>query len=343
MARVLSSSRILDDRGREVPTVRIRGTAIWDGRDSASDLPDELEEACAAAVEEFHASRHESLFSVWGALTAVLCLGFIFWLSPPKSLMELIAGVVIVLGIRLADEWFRRSRPRSRCPFDERLLATLLAASRCPSCGYDLSKSESDPEGLTACAECGAAWKLPPSSHLPTRRPGVPERNMSGMPSSVSYTDGRGRAVWLANQLATWPHARDAMPAAVREPIAARLNGRLATERLQALLAGLLIAGFAAFMCLMAFGGGSALFAIFGAIASAGALTVWWSAWRQRAPENPQAVAQVFLDAWVCPSCTHHIEEPIEEPDGCITCPTCNAAWRVRGSTAHSPGTVPDR
>ncbi|MBY0260721.1 MAG: hypothetical protein K2Q20_00155 [Phycisphaerales bacterium] len=46
---------------------------------------------------------------------------------------------------------------RGRVP---QIRAALLAERLCPSCAYDLAKSPRDPNGLTMCPECGAAWNV---------------------------------------------------------------------------------------------------------------------------------------------------------------------------------------
>lgn len=60
----------------------------------------------------------------------------------------------------------------------------MLAADRCPACGYDLAGSPVEPDACRVCPECGAAWILP--------------RDRS---ESVEVTVSTGRKrVWASNQ-----------------------------------------------------------------------------------------------------------------------------------------------
>lgn len=57
-----------------------------------------------------------------------------------------------------------------------------------------------------------------------------------------------------------------------------------------------------------------------------------WSAW-------PHWVRETHLDADRCPVCGYHLKGLLEDPDGCVGCPECNAAW----NTGEIKATVGDR
>lgn len=342
MAKVLSSSTLLDDRGREFPTVRISGTQVWDGRDVAAELPKELEAACTTLVEEIGASHRPSLFSFWGLAGLVLWIGIWIGLSTPLGVRDAITLTFIVVVGAVIWECFRRSD--SRLPYDERLLATLLAAGRCASCGYELEPVREESGECTCCPECGGAWRLPPRSELPLRMPGLSDSLLTEAEhptkDRVSYADGRGRAVWLVDpSLKAMPRAWLAVPVEKRARIEQRLRDRAGVERAGYFFGGLVCLVLGA----MHFFGTSwtpiarvAITLVFGLLGLGG----FWLALTSKRASDGQAIAQIFLNSWVCPSCSTLFENPQEEPDGCITCPTCRAAWRVKGAVAMSPGTV---
>lgn len=47
-------------------------------------------------------------------------------------------------------------------------------------------------------------------------------------------------------------------------------------------------------------------------------------AWR-----SPSHAIRAMTDAGLCPSCAYRIDGLGPEPDGCIVCPECGAAWKI--------------
>jgi len=39
-------------------------------------------------------------------------------------------------------------------------------------------------------------------------------------------------------------------------------------------------------------------------------------------------IAQLHLSRWRCASCAYSLVDLVPEPDGCVVCPECNAAWK---------------
>lgn len=48
------------------------------------------------------------------------------------------------------------------------------------------------------------------------------------------------------------------------------------------------------------------------------------AAWR-----SPRHARDAMLGHGLCPACVHGIDGIPPQPDGCVTCPECGAAWRV--------------
>jgi hypothetical protein len=340
MAKVLSSSKLLDDRGLEFPTVRISGTQVWDGRDVSAELPKELAEACVAAVKKFPPSQWPAWPSVALGACGAIC---VLWLTGSRTGQALLLPTVFPLT--LIAVMYARRRSSERRPYDERVLATLIAAEHCPSCGYSLGAVPPGRGGLKTCSECGASWLVPDVNSLPMRRPGVPDPIVpeSELPVAdrVSYPDGRGRAVWLTDPArGIVPSVWGQLSAIRQNRILQRSHARGKAERagwtigavcayvlagLQFMLALDPARSLAVFLGLM--------FAVIGTLAAVKAL-------RFRTARDGESIGRIFLAEWVCPSCCTQFTDLAEEPDGCITCPACRAAWRVKGAVAMSPGTV---
>lgn len=243
---------------------------------------------------------------------------------------------------------FLRRNSVERIPYDERVLATVLACSRCPSCGYSLRDTRESSDGATSCPECGSAWIIPDPATLPLRRPGVPDPFVSEtvlpVADRISSSDGRGRAVWVTDPrsgglMASWRE----LPEEVRTDLTRRFRLQARGARIGWVLLGLLML-FLAVRGLRNWGvPGSGYAAPVGVACAIFFVLAARMSIRRRVAVGGDIIAQLFLNRWACPSCVAVFKDPAAEPDGCINCPMCNAAWRVRGSTAHSPGTVPER
>lgn len=342
MAKVLKSSKVLDDKGREFPTVRIAGTQVWDGRDEVADLPEELAAACVAAVKQFQGACLPRWNSPWilGVLLALMCAGL--YLSNGQ-LHGLVGPLVFPVYMLAVWELVRRSKKRR--PFDERILATLIAAQRCASCGYSIVDSQPGSNGARTCSECGASWAVPDPSSLPLRRPGildpiVPEADLA-VADRLSSVDGRGRAVWIvdpANGIV--PLNWRQIPTNCQQRLAERTRIQGQIERVGYVLAAVAATAMGGLMLWVSTRPGRATSAIAGVAFLAVGVMLAAKAIRHRTARSGETVSQIFLHNWVCPSCAAPFTDPMEEPDGCITCPTCRAAWRVKGAVAKSPGTV---
>lgn len=160
---------IIDDRGQRVPLFRLgilrqfAPHAIRPG-------------TCGVAAKRTSVQRAETAIarinaraSVWGfswQRAAVMLLALLTVATTVLAMSRLVdtgtmpivlavplcwaAGAVLMQPLRWMLE--RLNAPRVR--------AALLAERLCASCAYDLANSPRDPDGLTPCPECGAAWRV---------------------------------------------------------------------------------------------------------------------------------------------------------------------------------------
>ncbi len=45
---------------------------------------------------------------------------------------------------------------------------------------------------------------------------------------------------------------------------------------------------------------------------------------------SPEHAKRALLRSGLCPSCAYKLDDITPEPDGCIICPECGGAWRLR-------------
>ena len=146
-----------DGRGRSVSVYRLDRYTL--GEDRSETLPRPVfERMKAGLLTQSQAGMRWTplvtflmgVYCAWNFLrstSAATWLGF-DWLQLGLALLFMWGAVV-----------FRFRIPKvSR----QTIAAAMLAERRCPSCAYDLSATDPDPDGLTTGPECGAAWKLSP-------------------------------------------------------------------------------------------------------------------------------------------------------------------------------------
>ena len=146
----VTEARVEDERGRGVPVVRAiaepprwpwkfperyllsEQAALWMKIDGAAGLG-VIAIAIAASIVVASVGMH-------GASTA--------------GIGVLVCSMAAYFVINQAHTW-RWTGPGRR--FAARAMA---ARGVCPSCGYDLAGVPQDLDGLTACPECGGAWRV---------------------------------------------------------------------------------------------------------------------------------------------------------------------------------------
>ncbi|MBY0260722.1 MAG: hypothetical protein K2Q20_00160, partial [Phycisphaerales bacterium] len=77
--------------------------------------------------------------------------------SMQRGLPFVLQFALLLVATSLVTLPFRWLMDKQHAP---RVRAALLAERICASCAYDLSRTPSEPDGLTTCPECGAAWRM---------------------------------------------------------------------------------------------------------------------------------------------------------------------------------------
>ncbi len=65
----------------------------------------------------------------------------------------------LFLGVGLLAAWVTPVRRWWRNAVGPTLVDRVLASGHCPGCGYALDGIDPGDDGITTCAECGAAWR----------------------------------------------------------------------------------------------------------------------------------------------------------------------------------------
>jgi hypothetical protein len=145
---------LLDARGRQVPLYDSRGRMFFD--DPSVDFPQrDFERVYRRLVPGFSFRRNPPLqLAVAGLFLGIGA--YTFWLSRwlAIALCDLGMAACAVAGARATRRRFWGVDPVA-------IGAALVAEGRCASCAYKLTSVPPDPDGITICPECSAAWRLP--------------------------------------------------------------------------------------------------------------------------------------------------------------------------------------
>jgi hypothetical protein len=140
--------RVSDDRGRRVALL---GT---------DDLQPETPEHVRSAVNDANLNTPSGALRVACILIVVSAfpVTVVWWAGwPQKSQFPALTMTPLLpLGFAafvFAAGWFRASGASRRAR------AACLSAGLCPGCGYGLEGIPAQPDAMTVCAECGAAWQ----------------------------------------------------------------------------------------------------------------------------------------------------------------------------------------
>jgi hypothetical protein len=342
----------LDDRGNPITVLKpadIRRAG--DSDDAArSHLAVHLRQAIKAESRRFswfHVAWSMGAILVW---IAVQVLASSIGLHRYPGVRPLIFFGSIAVLVLIAREVTRRRVSRL-------VAATAVAEGICGQCCYSLESVPTDADGRMTCPECGAAWlreritrpfwlapQLPQTFH--DERLPLLQRltrayflfiTVTPKPSTIIATDDRGRFVrtvdsrlWLA------PSSRRAELGKAR--IAklrrgTRRRGRI--PRVIVSLPALAMLGLTLWLLSDLEPYNSRPLApllILGALVSlAAAIAINFS----HSFLPPTHTAHVLAADSLCGSCLATLEGIPADPDGCVTCRRCGAAWR------HAPQTQP--
>ncbi|HMN42268.1 MAG TPA: hypothetical protein PKE29_15590 [Phycisphaerales bacterium] len=144
-----------DDLGRAVPVFDVVAARNGEGRESDPDLP-----ACAAKIVDALEERVGVFTSLNGGHYWLLGMGTLGWvvLGAMRATWPVLSGwwwgallmPFFVLGGVMQSRWLRKYR-------GNRIVAMVLGAGRCGSCGFSLRGLRAV-DGTVRCPECAASW-----------------------------------------------------------------------------------------------------------------------------------------------------------------------------------------
>lgn len=247
------------------------------------------------------------------AILVVVFAAMLLTLGTPWVVVPLVASSI------LAPLYWRYSGLRL-------LVRAMRQEGYCPSCAYALKDVPAAHDGCQVCPECGAAWRLTPSTAASakdfkiglvephTLRPGI-------------LADHRGKPVQSYQRRKGLNSSRDARnPDHIAKEAAIDSAVRsLGTTRGVVVMVLVVIC----VSCLMftfskspLVGGMFALLFVFTAVR----LLSWTLG------TSSGRVSVALLRARLCASCGYDLEGINFEADGCQVCPECGAAWRLDSS-----------
>lgn len=325
--------KTLDDRGRPVPSARLRRLvrAIWpDGNTPAQ----------------------YRRFAFWMRLliiiTTILC-AVVFLSSPTRALSQVASmtpyqwlmvcvpfafAILFTLVSRLSGP-FRKGLPQ--------LTAWLTAHARCGACACDLSKSSADDDGLVTCPECGSAWNADrwtlKSDDIATSDLTI-DILMGHTGTSFEWcTDDRGVPMDLLGfSILKWSRQPRASP-----KMAAKLIRQEAFERQRRLrrvfpitILGWLVFNVAIFIIRNPLPRDRVfdilLVGVMTALIAGVVLHI-----ARRGNVNPRRFRSTLLSHHVCANCGGELDESPPSFDGCTACAHCGCAWKLGESEALTP------
>jgi hypothetical protein len=267
---------------------------------------------------------------------------------PPWAMMVTIWLIVFVV-IRVFMDFARRKHAG-------RIVESLLRIGRCPGCGYDLRGATPESDGVCVCPECAAAWKRERVGHAPVLRADRPitAETRRDTPSVLAalgrfvrrtptIVDDRNRSVarvgmslpGLENEIGA-PDALEARREVSRATVVRRYGCAIPI-----VLVGLLVvvgSGVTMFKSRVALM--SALSLLFAAWMLLVYTSLCWRILAGRMASTSKPVVRILRRRSICPSCAASLAGLIPEPDGCVVCTRCAAAWRVSPPTVH--GSAPN-
>jgi uncharacterized Zn finger protein (UPF0148 family) len=337
---------ITDDRQQRVTLLR---TADARGDFELAEVLMRFQETSRLGNERL---RWEHLFVVLGVIAlAVITALLSSWLFAGASMAYAMSLQGLMFG-GLAIFLFHRSRRR----YSHRLVESLLRIGACPSCGYRLGGAMVEADGAVVCPECAAAWK---AERVGSQRPDVSWAICADAPADMPPMVERTRRMWARQSSVVDDRDRVMAFTSLAIPEDANADRRLRlmagreavqrSTRLRRLLLFIGVLVMMAMMCLpigrLVFGGGLglsrwialiylpmlAMYAVFA-----------WRALTGRSSWTARPARNAFLRERLCPGCSADLRTRTTEPDGCVTCPTCTAAWRMPQDALTNRASTPN-
>ncbi|MFZ4572926.1 MAG: hypothetical protein ACOYN0_00930 [Phycisphaerales bacterium] len=254
-------------------------------------------------------------------------------LSRTYGTQGLVAGFALGIGASICATYILTRRNLAA-----QVAASAVAEGFCGACAQSLRDLVPEEDGCIRCSECGAAWKhlritsphwAPQTEYQKRERFG--RMGWFGRQKKEMVTDAYGRFIpGLGSSVRSVPKAtRRTLGPGVRRTLGWALWRQGLVRRIFGIVgAGVVFFAPAALAVSSARGGGdvvplAVMCSIPGIVACLVVLMLPMA--------KPERYARVMVEHGVCGSCGGLLAGLPAQPDGCVVCPECRAAWKVRG------------
>lgn len=327
----------LDDRGNPLP--RVRHADVWRNVSAPrSNSANATGEATAQIGEEDSVQLVATVALSFAGAIGMAGPIWLFTSNPPPLLVVAGTGFGALVGFGLGS-LLRRVRDQ----VGEKVRVGWLAAyARCGACGCPLYGIAPASDGRVPCRACGAAWHTDRWTMVDLR----PEQSESLQTLLAGVSRNYRRAGWddrfvpLALPYGWYPAwaveawVPEELFIRIRDPLRAvgrRTLGRMLAWMVPILIAATLLSTWALapntgprLSALVEFG----LFFMF-VLGAVSLLTYFFAV-------SAEARITVVLDLGRCPNCGQTLPAGPAMFDGCVACPNCRRAWRIRTGVPHS-------
>ncbi|CAG1008023.1 hypothetical protein PHYC_03509 [Phycisphaerales bacterium] len=267
-----------------------------------------------------------------GVSGPVIVFGSIKLRVPLTVAVLVIVLLAVVVGRLLVLRGRRRSAPA--------VSTVMLADGLCPACSYSFAGLGPAEDGCFECPECGAAW----NASRVVRRTHFEEVAGTGFAAPVRWWQRIGGHMGLRRLKDDRGHEGPAADARLREALRATSDpdrrARLLSARRRTTRDGVILrvalfllysglAGFQVWLLLPQLR--SRPYSVMGVLMIVGAFGFLWLAQaflRSNAGIRGKTLRFEMLSRALCPRCAADLTGLVPEPDGCLVCRECAAAWK---------------
>ncbi|MFG0284931.1 MAG: hypothetical protein ACF8R7_10960 [Phycisphaerales bacterium JB039] len=300
-------TRILDHRGKSFRICQ------------PEDLPEEAPGPLAAEVSLANEHRFRAVV-VGGVIWAAIMVGSCSRLPTATDFLKALgfasAGAVILWGLHAP---IARARARAAG-------LACLRAGLCAACGHSLAGLTKEADECVTCPECGAAWLcdcFPPEHGRPESETALRREPLNWGTLLDQYRDptcvldhrGTRRRLCTPSMLA------NSAPGQVQSLV-------FRANYLPKSVALIVIAGAIMYLGVRLPTGGYSLGQIaWSLVVSCLAIIALLALFPWASRALVRAAGRACLEAGLCATCGYNTVAIEPEPDGCVICPECGAAW----------------
>lgn len=149
---------VADARGNWVPLISVEAALSGGYKAAGGVAPDQVKHAVVAGMGKKLLWKFVGTFAlqaVMFCLAAFILRGFLLskftkswdWVFP--------ATMMLMAVVQVYQMWLEVRKARA-----VHIAEVVTAAGYCPTCAYDITGVQHQPDGCRACPECGSAWRI---------------------------------------------------------------------------------------------------------------------------------------------------------------------------------------